>query len=124
MPTSRRSWCKSSFGDVMSCPQTSMRPSLTVSSRSMQRKAVLLPEPFRPMMATTEPLSTLKDTPSSTRVAPKLFEIDSTLTICDMEFPFKAAAPDRQRVAQGEVQRGDEHEGDDGLEGGVVDDLA
>jgi hypothetical protein len=32
-----------------------MRPLSMVSSRSMQRSAVLLPEPLRPMMATTCP---------------------------------------------------------------------
>ena len=39
----------------------------------MQRSAVLLPEPLRPMMARTSPRSTAKLTPSSTLRGPKLF---------------------------------------------------
>ena len=39
----------------------------------MQRSSVLLPEPERPMMATTSPLAISSETPFSTSFAPKLF---------------------------------------------------
>ena len=39
----------------------------------MQRSAVLLPEPLRPMMTATWPRKTSNETPSSTLSAPKLF---------------------------------------------------
>src|SRR5450830_741830 len=100
-----------------------MWPLSTVSRRSMQRKAVLLPEPLWPMMATTEPFRTVNDTPSSTRVLPKHLEMLSISTMGDMEFPLEAAAQHRQRIAQDEIERGNDHEDDEGLEGGVVDDL-
>ena len=41
-------------------PHTTISPLSIVSRRSMQRSAVLLPEPLRPMMAITSPRSTSK----------------------------------------------------------------
>ena len=42
------------------------------SSRSMQRSAVLLPEPLAPMIAIISPRATSNETPSSTWFEPKL----------------------------------------------------
>ena len=55
MPTSCRSACRSSFGSLTRWPQTTISPLSIVSKRSMQRRAVLLPEPLRPMMTRTSP---------------------------------------------------------------------
>src|SRR5689334_5727905 len=124
MPTSRCRRLTSSLGDVTSCPHTRIAPSSIVSSRLMQRSAVLLPEPLRPMIATTEPRRTWNDTPSRTSTVPKRLRTAATSTMGDIESPFEAAAPGRQRIAQHEVQRRDEHEDDERAEGRVVDHLS
>src|SRR6185369_2658942 len=124
MPTSRCRPFTSSCGDVTSCPQTRMRPSSIVSSRLMQRSAVLFPEPLRPMIATTEPARIWNDTPSSTTAVPKRLRTASTSTMGDIELAFEAAAPGRERIAQREVQRCDQHEDDERAERRVVDHLA
>jgi NADH:ubiquinone oxidoreductase subunit H len=53
-------------------PQTSMVPLSITSSRSMQRSAVLLPEPLAPMIAIISPLATSNETPFKTWFEPKL----------------------------------------------------
>ena len=52
-------------------PQTSIVPLSICSSRSMQRSAVLLPEPLAPMIAIISPRATSNETPSSTWFEPK-----------------------------------------------------
>src|SRR5215471_758164 len=52
---------------------TQMLPRSGSSSRLMQRKRVDLPEPLGPIIATTEPRSTCRDTPLSTWTAPNAF---------------------------------------------------
>src|SRR5688572_19262877 len=117
MPTSRCRRFTSSFGDVMSWPQTRIWPASMVSSRLMQRSAVLFPEPLRPMMATTDPGRTWNVTPSSTLTVPKRLQTDWTSTMGDIEPPLQTLAPGRQRIAQREVQRCDQHEDDERPEG-------
>ena len=53
----------------------------------MQRSSVLLPEPERPMMATTSPLAISSETPFSTSFAPKLF-LTSRMLTSDIELAF------------------------------------
>ena len=45
----------------------------------MQRRSVLLPEPLAPIMLTTLPRGTSKDTPFSTASGPKLLCTSTTL---------------------------------------------
>src|ERR1700754_957187 len=110
-----------------------------VSSPFMQRSSVLLPEPLRPMIATIWPCLTSSETPSSTFIGPKYLVTSRTCTIspvagapppfvaalfCDMQSPFENAARDRQRIADREIDRRNDDEDEEGLEGGVVDALA
>src|SRR5688572_27649742 len=79
----------------------------------MQRSSVLLPEPERPMMATTSPLAMSSETPFSTSLAPKLFRNSRMLT-SDIEPALDFPGPPGQRIAQAEIdQRGQriDHEG-------------
>src|SRR4051812_25314054 len=144
MPTSWRSALRSSFGSLTRWPHTTISPLSMVSKRSMQRRAVLLPEPLRPMRTRTSPRLTSKLTPLSTLSAPKLlctFERPTTdeavsvlVILCmsgSLKFDASRAAPcfqsvteARERIAEGEVDDGDDGVDQKGLEQGVVDDLA
>ena len=55
------------------------RAALIVSSPLMQRSSVLLPEPERPIIATTSPFSTSSETPLSTSSGPKSFSTSRML---------------------------------------------
>src|SRR5690349_9492131 len=123
MPISRRSVRRSSFGSSTRWPHTSIEPSWIVSSRLMQRSAVLLPEPDWPISATTSPALISKETPFSTSSAPKRLTTLVSLTATDIELPLERAAPDRQRVADSEIEKRCDTEDQEGLEQGVVDDL-
>src|SRR6266568_5638876 len=70
----------------------------------MQRSSVLLPEPLRPMMATTCPASTLSDTPLRTSTGPKRL-CTSSMTTAGMHCPFKIAAETGERKADQEIDR-------------------
>src|SRR5258708_3347303 len=70
----------------------------------MQRSSVLLPEPLRPMIATTWPASTLSDTPFRTSTGPKRL-CTSSMTTAGMHCPFKVAAETRERKADQEIDR-------------------
>src|SRR5882757_11225496 len=122
MPTSLRN-SRRCFGSRSSLwPATSIRPASKASSPLMQRKRVLLPEPLRPMMATTSPVSTDSETPFSTSSGPNRL-CTSSMTTAGMKRPFEMAAEAGEREADREIQR--RHRGEDleGLEGGVVDQL-
>ena len=76
MPTFRRS-ARSWAGEgalpsepLSTASSTTIWPDWMASSPLMERSSVLLPEPLRPMMATTWPLSTLRSTPLSTWLLP------------------------------------------------------
>src|SRR4051812_22641800 len=120
MPTSRRSARRSSPSLCTLWPQTSISPPWMVSSAFMQRSAVDLPEPDWPITATTSPRFTSKLTSRSTCSAPKLLLTCDSLTTADIELPFETTAPDRERVANGEVDRGHHNEDEERLEGGIV----
>jgi hypothetical protein len=55
-----------------------MRPWWGFSSRLMQRRKVLLPEPELPMMLITSPAWAVSDTPLSTSLVPKRLWMLST----------------------------------------------
>src|SRR5882757_1180512 len=89
----------------------------------MQRSSVLLPEPLRPMMATTCPVSTLSDTPFRTSTGPKRL-CTSSMTTAGMHCPFKVAAETRKRKADQEIDRRHGREDLERPECRVVDQLA
>src|SRR5882757_3664844 len=146
MPTSRRSSARLDLIALTSWPQITIRPPWVASSPFMQRSSVLLPDPLRPTMATSWPWRTSSDTPSRTFSGPKYFVTFWTLTTmsaalacplgsrarrplatvlsCDMQFPFENTARYRQRVADREIDRGDEQEDQKRLKRRIVDDLA
>src|SRR3954452_23388707 len=70
----------------------------------MQRSRVLLPEPERPMMATTSPFSTSSETPFSTSLAPKLF-LTSRMLTSDIEPTFNFLGVPGQREAQAKIDQ-------------------
>src|SRR4051812_14078821 len=142
MPTSWRSACRSTSGRSTRCPQTTISPPSTFSKRSMQRSAVLLPEPERPISASTSPRSTAKETPSSTLSGPKLFWTSRSDTIGSEEGVFccmsgwrevgpatphplfQFLAEQGEGIAHREIGDGDDGVDDERLEQRVVDDLA
>src|SRR6478736_8768248 len=124
MPTSRRSARRSSAASWTLWPQTRISPLSMVSSALIQRSAVDLPEPEAPITAITSLAPISKLTPFRTFTAPKLLCTLLRLTTADIEFPFKAAAPGRERVADGEVEGGDDDEHRERLKDRVVDKLA
>src|SRR6185437_14780232 len=101
-----------------------MEPPSMVSRWSMQRSAVLLPEPEAPMIATTSPGLISSDMPRRTSLSPNLLRTSCSLTIADIEFPFHGPAPARERIAQAEVEEPNQRENQERLEQRVVDDLA
>src|SRR5689334_3347834 len=86
----------------------------------MQRSRVLLPEPERPMIATTSPRSTSTDTPFRTSVGPKLFRT-STMSTSGMELPFQTMGIPGEREAEREIDRGHQRVDQEGPEGRVVE---
>src|SRR6266702_5349798 len=72
----------------------------------MQRSRVLLPEPERPMMATTSPLATSSETPFSTSFAPKLF-LTSRMLTSDIEAALDFFRAPGQRETQTEIDQRD-----------------
>src|SRR5688500_14779964 len=122
MPTSALSSRRCAGSSSRAWPATRMLPRSIFSSPLMQRSAVLLPDPLRPISATTCPFSTLSEIPCSTLSVPKLLWTSSTST-CDMELPFEVVAEPRQRPADHEIEGGDRQEDRSGLEGRVVDEL-
>src|SRR3954451_2115762 len=86
----------------------------------MQRSSVLLPEPERPMMATTSPLATSRETPFSTSLAPKLF-LTSRILTSDIESAFDLLGAPGQRETQAEIDQRDQRVDHEGAEGRVVE---
>src|SRR5471032_832616 len=124
MPTSRRNWCMSTFGSSTRMPHTSIVPRSMVSRRSIQRSAVLFPEPLAPITAIISPLATSSDTPLSTWFEPKLLYTSPSLTIADIELFLHRLAPARERITQHEIEDPDQSEHEERLKNRVVDDLA
>src|SRR4051794_19968363 len=123
MPTSRRRSRSPCALASSPCPATWMRPDWICSSPLMQRSRVDLPEPLRPMIATTSPDSTVRSMPFSTSTAPKRLWTPSTCTT-GMQPPFQTPCQQRDRPADDEVDGRHRAEDLEGLEGGVVDEVA
>src|SRR3954471_21637915 len=120
MPTWRRSSRRLVARPPTSMPSAVMLPDWYVSSPLIQRSRVLLPEPERPMMATTSPLAMSSETPFSTSLAPKLF-LTSRILTSDIEASFDFLRPPRQREAQAEIDQRDQRVDQERPEGGVVE---
>src|SRR6187551_3705392 len=86
----------------------------------MQRRSVLLPEPERPMRATTSPGSTSRSTPCSTASLWKRLTNERISTI-GIELGLQAAGQQIQREAHREVHGAHEAIDQDRLERHVVD---
>src|SRR6266540_1545590 len=86
----------------------------------MQRSSVLLPEPERPMIATTSPRATSIETPLSTAMGPKLFFTSLMLT-SDMEASFEDLGEPGQREAKREIDQRDQRINQERPEGRVVE---
>src|SRR3954467_8141933 len=114
-PTSRRA--RSLVGSARS--SNTMLPPSMVSSPFTQRSSVLLPEPERPMMATTSPLAMSSETPFSTSLAPKLF-LTSRMLTSDIEASFDFLRPPGQREAQAEIDQRDQRVDQERPEGRIV----
>src|SRR6185312_249253 len=140
MPTSRRRLFRSllEMPAPKVWPQTEISPSLMISRWSMQRSAVLLPDPLWPMMATISPFLTLRSTPFRTWLSPNhlwtflrrtisVMESSgsrrSALVAGDRQLALQLQADPGKRIADDEVQGGGNAEIQERLEGGVVQDL-
>ncbi len=65
---------------VMSCPSIQTRPAVGVSNPAIMRRSVVLPQPEPPRREKISPFSIVKETLSTARKVPKLFETPSTRT--------------------------------------------
>src|SRR3954470_2793667 len=149
MPTSSLSARRSRSGSSTRWPHTTISPLSMRSNRSMQRKAVLFPEPLRPMITVTPPRCTSKPTPFSTLIGPKLLCTSRRSTtgwlsafaplLVGVVIPassggseclaarlsrlaLEAPAEPRDGVAEREIDDGDDRVDQEGLEQRVVDD--
>src|ERR1700733_738672 len=104
MPIWRRNSRRFVFAPPTSMPSARMAPDWKVSKPLIQRSSVLLPEPERPMMATTSPFSTSSETPLSTSSGPKLF-LTSRMLTSDIEASFEFFGAPGQREAQAEIDQ-------------------
>src|ERR1700721_1246861 len=107
MPTCRRSSRRFVFSPPTSMPWTRMPPNWKDSSPLIQRSSVLLPEPERPIIATTSPFSTSSETPLSTSSGPKHFRTSRMLT-SDIEPTLEPFGAPGQWEAQAEIDQRDQ----------------
>src|ERR1700710_1592303 len=91
----------------MCSPSISIEPSSMLSRPLSVRSSVLLPEPLRPMIATTWPDSTEKSMPFKTSFAPNCLRRFCVST-SGIPFPFERARVAGQRIAENEVDHRDE----------------
>src|SRR5689334_16158862 len=118
MPTERRT-SRRLDGWTFTPAALTLPPSM-VSRPLMQRSSVLLPEPERPMMATTSPSATSRSTPSSTVAGPKRL-VSALISTIGIESLLQAARQQIERKAHREVQGADHAVHQDRLERDVVD---
>src|SRR5438105_2165380 len=122
MPIWRRSSRKPAPPRGSGLPSKAIVPSSMVSSPLTQRSSVVLPDPERPTIATTSPDSTESDTSSSTRFAPNRLRMPFKAK-SGIDFSFQLQRQQRQRPADGEVERGDDRVDDHGRKRDVDDEL-
>src|SRR5437867_6181740 len=101
-------------------PSNTIEPSSIFSSPLMQRSSVVLPDPERPMTATTSPASTSSDTSSRTRFEPKRLRMLLNAK-SGIDPPFEPQRHQRYRPAQDEIERGDQRIDDHRLERDIDD---
>src|SRR5437016_10715673 len=86
------------------------------SSRLMQRKSVVLPEPLGPITTTTSPGLTASETPRSTSMAPKRLRrlvisrigrccLSGKSSMAEEDASFKVSAIEREGIADAEIDR-------------------
>src|SRR5271170_5261951 len=114
MPMLRRSARRRRVVGSNASPANSMVPLSGRSSPLMQRSSVLLPEPLRPMIATTSPGSIASDTASSTRCAPKRLEMFFNAKM-GIDASFEPLGQQRERPAEDEIERRHDRVDDHGL---------
>src|SRR5471032_358041 len=90
----------------MCSPSISIDPSSILSSPFKVRSKVLLPEPLRPMIATTCPDSTEKSMPFRTWFAPNCF-FKFWVSTSGIPFPFERARVTGKRITNHEIDHGD-----------------
>src|ERR1700710_2898916 len=90
----------------MCSPSISIEPSSMLSRPLSVRSSVLLPEPLRPMIATTWPDSTEKSMPFKTSFAPNCF-LRFCVSTSGIPFPFERARVAGKRITNHEVDHGD-----------------
>src|SRR5215469_6346840 len=122
MPISRRSARNPARERSTRVPSNRISPRSGTSRPLMQRSKVVLPEPLRPMMATTSPGSMVSVTSSSATCVPKRLEMPFSAKI-GIDAPFKSLAEVGKRPAHDEIQRRHDRVHDHGLEGHIDDEL-
>src|SRR5882757_4977727 len=123
MPVSRRSafsWRR--LGPKLR-PSNTIVPLSAVSRPLMQRSSVLLPEPLRPMIATTSPVSISSEISLRTLCPANALEMPFNAKR-GIDAPFEMLAEQRQRPADHEVKSGDHWIDDHRLEGDIRHKLA
>src|SRR6267154_1581003 len=123
MPISRRSACRPARERSTRQPSNKISPLSGTSRPLMQRSRVVLPEPLRPMMATTSPVSMVIETSSSATCVPKRLEMPFNAKI-GIDAPFKISGQERKRPAHREVERRHQWIDDHGLERHIHDELS
>src|SRR3989337_2852694 len=86
----------------------------------MQRSSVLLPEPERPMIATTSPFATSCERPFSTSLGPQVF-LTSRMLTSDIEAAFEFFGAPGQRETQAEIDQRNQRVDHKRPERGVVE---
>src|SRR5271170_5452630 len=122
MPISRRSVRRAARERCTGRPSKRISPLSGTSSPLIQRSSVVLPEPLRPMMATTSPLSIVSDTSSSATWVTKRLQIPFNAKI-GIDAPFKTSTEQRKRPAHSEIQCRYDRIDDHGLKRHVDDKL-
>src|SRR5271169_7187160 len=123
MPISRRRERRAARERCTGRPSKRISPRSGTSRPLMQRSSVVLPEPLRPMMATTSPLSIVSETSSSATCVPKRLQMPFNAKI-GIDAPFKRPAKERKRPAHCEIQRCHDRIDDHGLKRDVDDELS
>src|SRR5450631_134766 len=107
MPISRRSARRPARERSTRLPSNVISPLSGISRPLIHRSSVVLPEPLRPMMATTSPGSIDSETSSRARWAPKRLEMPLNAKI-GIDAPFHISSDERKRPAHCEVERRDD----------------
>src|SRR3982750_472857 len=122
MPMCRRASRSAAPPSGSGLPSKWIEPASILSRPLMQRRSVVLPEPERPITATTSPASTSSDTSSRTTFVPNCLRSLANAK-SGIDPPFETQRQKRHRPAQCEVQKRDDRVHDHRLERHVDDQL-